>query len=418
MKILIATTEFSPLTAPSPTGDAAALIERELLRSKDVEAAVALPAFPDILIEHRDHIRDINVRLPIPASTNHPASNARILEAHLDDAPQIFLIDAEPFHLTQSAPHHHDSLILHAWTFAQTLIAMLDRLEPPPHLVHCFGWQSALTFSLLPQNNSPCRTAFTPETEFTWSSDSPSLAQTREAASRLDLPELTNLVSDHIESSLAELCLAQADQVIPINENLSPQAPLESLHHLSPRPIIFAPAADTSPVLNFADRLLIDGASLALQNSDPLPPHAAAFETLKLTYPGQVALLPSSSAQNHTLPADPDILLILPAEAAHPETPGRILEAVGQGRIAVVPHASIPPQNGKTFFYRGDQPESIWCALKRALTQYRQSAPATASQDSVPGDSTPPLPSPGTFLYRSLDTYSHLILKTLTGAAA
>jgi hypothetical protein len=422
MKILIATTEFSPLTPPSPIGDAAALMAKELHRSRDVEVAVALPASPALLTEHRDCIRDINVRLPLSGADN-PPPEARILEARLDSAPQVFLVDAGSGqdHPPLDTP---DRSIADACSFSQALAEMLVRLEPPIHLVHCFGWQPALTTLVLPSRGLACRTAFTPETEFGWSPGPPGVDEVRDFASRHRLSNLAELLSSQTGQSITQLCLHAADRVIPLNDDQSGSAPStspEQLQGLSPRPIVFVPTTLATPVLEFADRLLIDGASLAVQHAstESNPALAAAIEALKLRFPGQVALLaPPPAGEFLRLPNNADILLVLPPESSHPEAPGRIIEATAQGHFAVAPHGTVQSHDEKTCSYGGADPESIWCALNRALDRYRRSAPSDALSHPSAGRPTPPLPSPGTFLYRSHDAYRELVIKTLADAAA
>src|ERR1700758_2656711 len=161
MKILMATSEFSPLDSTGDLGDDIGILVTEL-KKLGQEVSVAMPYYRSIR-EGKYDVRSADIEFQINLGSKRVSSD--VLETTTADGVQVFLVRREEYfdrsgiYAGNGRPYEDNA---ERFIFFSKAVAELARsLSPSPELIHCHEWTTALVPVFVKDRQMPFRTVLT-----------------------------------------------------------------------------------------------------------------------------------------------------------------------------------------------------------------------------------------------------------------
>src|SRR5206468_3661469 len=161
MKILMATSEFSPLGSTGDLGDDVRILATEL-KKLGHDISVTIPFYRSIR-EGKYTIRPANIEFQINLGSKRVSSD--VLETTVADGIQVFLVrrdeyfDRSGIYAGNGRPYEDNA---ERFIFFSKAVAELARsLSPSPELIHCHDWTAALIPVFVKDRQLPFRTVLT-----------------------------------------------------------------------------------------------------------------------------------------------------------------------------------------------------------------------------------------------------------------
>ncbi len=162
MKILMASTEMSPIARSGGLGDVIETLPVEL-RNRDLEVIVALPYYRCIRENPDLQIRTTGVQITVQVGGKR--LDAEVLETRSRNNVQIFLIRRDEYfdrsHLYGTDGRAYDDNAERFIYFQKAVVELARRLSPPPDIIHSHDWQTALIPVFVKQRGLPFKTVLT-----------------------------------------------------------------------------------------------------------------------------------------------------------------------------------------------------------------------------------------------------------------
>jgi starch synthase len=161
MKILMATSEFSPLGSTGDLGDDIGILATEL-KKLGHDVSVAMPYYRSIR-EGKYDVRSADIEFQINLGSKRVSSD--VLETTTADGVQVFLVRREEYfdrsgiYAGNGRPYEDNA---ERFIFFSKAVAELARsLSPSPELIHCHEWTTALVPVFVKDRQMPFRTVLT-----------------------------------------------------------------------------------------------------------------------------------------------------------------------------------------------------------------------------------------------------------------
>jgi len=162
MKILMASTEMSPIARSGGLGDVLETLPAKL-RNRNHEVIIALPFYRCIRENPKLEIRTTGVQMTVQVGGKR--LDAEVLETRSESDLQIFLIRRDEYfdrsHLYGSDGRAYDDNAERFIYFQKAVVELARRLSPPPEIIHAHDWQSALIPVFVKQRGLPFKTVLT-----------------------------------------------------------------------------------------------------------------------------------------------------------------------------------------------------------------------------------------------------------------
>jgi starch synthase len=164
MKILVASSEMTPLARSGGLADAVTELSVELVRLGH-DVSVVLPYYRNI---REDHTAEPKARLSFDVQLGNASVPSEVFETKTSDGIQVFLIsrdeyfDRSGFYGVDGRDYQDNSARF--IYFTKSALELASRMDPPPQILHANGWQTALLPVFVSQRRLPFRTVLTPHT--------------------------------------------------------------------------------------------------------------------------------------------------------------------------------------------------------------------------------------------------------------
>jgi starch synthase len=161
MKILMATSEFSPLGSTGDLGDQVRILTTEL-RKLGHDVSVVMPFYRSVR-EGKYEIRPTNVEFQVNLGGKRASSD--IVETTSPDGIQVYLVRRDEY-FDRSGIYGGDGRIYEDNAerfiyFSKAVLELASRLSPSPEVIHCHDWTTALIPVFIRDRQMPFRTVLT-----------------------------------------------------------------------------------------------------------------------------------------------------------------------------------------------------------------------------------------------------------------
>src|ERR1700722_15648822 len=161
MKILMATSEFSPLGATGDLGDQVRILTTEL-RKLGHDVSVVMPFYRSVR-EGKYEVRPTNGEFQVSLGGKRASSD--IVETTSPEGIQVYLIRRDEY-FDRSGIYGADGRIYEDNAerfifFSKAVLELAHRITPSPELIHCHDWTSALIPVFARDRQMPFRTVLT-----------------------------------------------------------------------------------------------------------------------------------------------------------------------------------------------------------------------------------------------------------------
>jgi starch synthase len=161
MKILMATSEFSPLASTGDLGDQVGILAAELKRLGH-DISVVMPLYRAVREGEHD-IRPTGIEFQVNLGSKRATTD--IVETTGPDGIQVFMIrrdeyfDRSGIYAGNGRPYEDNAerFIF----FSKVVVELAQRLTPSPEIIHCHDWTVALVPVLVRERQLPFRTVLT-----------------------------------------------------------------------------------------------------------------------------------------------------------------------------------------------------------------------------------------------------------------
>ena len=161
MKILMATSEFSPLASTGELGDQVGILATELKRLGH-DVSVVMPLYR-IVRESKQDIRPTGTEFQVNLGGKRATTD--ILETISSDGIQILMIRRDEYFdrsgIYGGDGRPYDDNAERFIFFSKVVLELAHRLTPSPEIIHCHDWTAALVPVFIEDRQSPFRTALT-----------------------------------------------------------------------------------------------------------------------------------------------------------------------------------------------------------------------------------------------------------------
>jgi starch synthase len=161
MKILMATSEFSPLGSTGDLGDQVRTLAIEL-KKLGHDVSVVMPFYRSIR-EGKNNIRPDNIDFQVNLGGKRASSD--IVETISPDGIQVYLVRRDEY-FDRSGIYGADGRVYEDNAerfifFAKAVLELALRISPSPELIHCHDWTTALIPVFVRDRQMPFRTVLT-----------------------------------------------------------------------------------------------------------------------------------------------------------------------------------------------------------------------------------------------------------------
>jgi starch synthase len=161
MKILMATSEFSPLGSTGELGDQVRTLTIELKRLGH-DVSVVMPFYRSIR-EGKSKVRPANIEFQVNLGGKRASSD--IVETTSPDGVQLYLVRRDEY-FDRSGIYGADGRVYEDNAerfifFSKAVLELALRLSPSPELIHCHDWTTALIPVFVRDRQMPFRTVLT-----------------------------------------------------------------------------------------------------------------------------------------------------------------------------------------------------------------------------------------------------------------
>ena len=161
MKILMATSEFSPLASTGNLGDQVGVLAAELKRfGHDVK--VVMPLYRTVR-ESKHDVRPTEIELQV--NLGGKRTIADILQTTNSDGIEVFLVRRDEYFdrsgIYGSDGRAYDDNAERFIFLSKVVVELAQRLTPSPEIIHCHDWTAALVPVFVRDRQLPFRTALT-----------------------------------------------------------------------------------------------------------------------------------------------------------------------------------------------------------------------------------------------------------------
>jgi starch synthase len=161
MKILMATSEFSPLASTGDLGDQVGILATELKRLGH-DVSVVMPLYRAIR-ESKQDIRPTGTEFQVNLGSKRATTD--ILETTGPDGIQVLMIRRDEYFdrsgIYGGDGRPYDDNAERFIFFSKVVVELAQRLTPSPEIIHCHDWTAALVPVFVRDRQSPFRTALT-----------------------------------------------------------------------------------------------------------------------------------------------------------------------------------------------------------------------------------------------------------------
>jgi starch synthase len=165
MKILVASSEISPLARSGGLADAVSELTAELLRLGH-EVSVAIPYYRTIREGKVAKTKKTRIRFNV--QVGNAGIPGEIFETKSPDGVQVFLVardeyfDRSGFYGVDGRDYQDNAARF--IYFTKCVVELATMMDPAPQILHANGWQTALLPVFVSERRLPFRTALTPHT--------------------------------------------------------------------------------------------------------------------------------------------------------------------------------------------------------------------------------------------------------------
>jgi starch synthase len=161
MKILMATSEFSPLGSTGDLGDQVRTLTIELKRLGH-DVSIVMPFYRSIR-EGKNKVRPDNIEFQVNLGGKRASSD--IVETTTPDGIQVYLVRRDEY-FDRSGIYGADGRVYEDNAerfifFSKAVLELANRLSPAPELIHCHDWTTALIPVFVRDRQMPFRTVLT-----------------------------------------------------------------------------------------------------------------------------------------------------------------------------------------------------------------------------------------------------------------
>jgi starch synthase len=161
MKILMATSEFSPLGSTGDLGDQVRILTIEL-KKLGHDVSVVMPFYRSIR-EGKYDVRPTNGELQINLGGKRASSD--IVETTSPEGIQVYLVRRDEYFdrsgIYGGAGRSYEDNAERFIFFSKAVLELARRISPSPELIHCHDWTTALIPVFVRDRQLPFRTALT-----------------------------------------------------------------------------------------------------------------------------------------------------------------------------------------------------------------------------------------------------------------
>jgi starch synthase len=161
MKILMATSEFSPLASTGELGEQVRTLATELKRLGH-EVSVVVPFYRSIR-EGGFEVKNTGLEFHLPLGGKR--ASAIILETKSSDGIQVFLVRRDEYFdrsgIYSSNGRAYEDTAERFIFFTKAAVELARRLTPAPEILHCHDWTTALAPVLVKERQLPFQTVLT-----------------------------------------------------------------------------------------------------------------------------------------------------------------------------------------------------------------------------------------------------------------
>ncbi|HEY5705013.1 MAG TPA: glycogen/starch synthase [Terrimicrobiaceae bacterium] len=165
MKILVASSEITPLARTGGLADAVSELTAELIRLGH-EVSVVIPFYRSIREGKLAKTKKTRIRFNV--QVGNAGIPGEVFETRTPDGVQVFLVardeyfDRSGFYGVDGRDYQDNAARF--IYFTKCVIELASRMDPAPQILHANGWQTALLPVLVSERRLPVRTVLTPHT--------------------------------------------------------------------------------------------------------------------------------------------------------------------------------------------------------------------------------------------------------------
>ena len=161
MKILMATSEFSPLGSTGDLGDQVRILTAELKKIGH-DVSVVMPFYRSVR-EGKYNVRPSNGEFQVNLGGKRASSD--IVETTSPDGIQVYLVRRDEY-FDRSGIYGADGRMYEDNAerfifFSKAVLELANRISPSPELIHCHDWTTALVPVFARDRQMPFRTVLT-----------------------------------------------------------------------------------------------------------------------------------------------------------------------------------------------------------------------------------------------------------------
>ncbi len=162
MKILMASSELTPLARTGGLGDVLAALPGEL-QKRGHEVSVAIPYYRSV--RENTALKKKNTRVTVTVQVGAKRVEAEIFECKAANGAQVFLIRRDEYFdrsgLYGADGRDYDDNVERFIFFSKAVLELARRVTPPPDVIHAHDWQTGLLPAFAREQALPFKTVLT-----------------------------------------------------------------------------------------------------------------------------------------------------------------------------------------------------------------------------------------------------------------